>query len=233
MKKKILIVLTIAFSLLSQTQKVLAQEAAQSTTPNASEQLLAQISVTQNAIQQVLAKLNNERLQRKNGKYSTPDFDAKAAEFNARAEMALIQFEKETSQIFEEANYYIQRLEEINNIKGYTESQKSSMIKEWTGVSQVSFNNLTVRYRRALYKLYLLDSPVWMSDEDLKFLKTKSLQDYQSISFSISYNGDRLLSNLDFVFRFTSDEEFFKKILDSEDSYKLSNILDYYEIHLY
>ncbi|HPI40093.1 MAG TPA: hypothetical protein PLJ21_04770 [Pseudobdellovibrionaceae bacterium] len=153
MKKKILIVLTIAFSLLSQTQKVLAQEVARKQL-----ELEAQISVTQNVISQIIVNLQNAVTERKSN-LSSPDYIMKATVFNEKVESALLEYEKVFATILAEANLEIQKIWELKTDPNYSYSQRKALIEERMKTAKQIMIYLSNKRDIALQKLYLLDTP--------------------------------------------------------------------------
>ncbi len=116
--------------------------------------LASQISVTRDAIQQVLAKMRNAPEQQVG---SNPDFVAKANAFNADAERAMQKFEARLTEILKQATFYTDRLSAIKNSSAYSSSQKDALLRDQINVVKAVFTDLSAEYQKALLDLYTLD----------------------------------------------------------------------------
>jgi hypothetical protein len=119
--------------------------------------LSAQVQVTHDSLQQVLAKMRNAPMQT-SGDFSNPDFVAKAQAFNAKVEEAMIQFEKELKDpILKQAAFYVDRLNAIQNSQVYSAEQKKAVLADQIRITKITFKGLSEKYAEAIYKLYTTD----------------------------------------------------------------------------
>ncbi len=121
------------------------------------ETIAAQIRVTHNSLQQVLAKMRNTPTE--SSQFTHPDFVFAAKLFNARAERAMIHFEDSLKTIINHIDFYEKRIEAIRKSSNYSVSQRDEIIRNQLSVLKVEFEKYSRDYQDALIKLITLDLP--------------------------------------------------------------------------
>lgn len=140
-------------TLLLATQTALAGEIGDKT-----DALSAQLRVTSDSLQQVLAKMRNAPGIQEI--YAHPDFVAAANRFNALAEAAMIRFESTLkNDILSQIPEVLNRLESIKASPAYNADQRSALLVQQYKIAQNLMLDLEKKYRHAIYQLYTLDLP--------------------------------------------------------------------------
>lgn len=120
--------------------------------------LVAQIGVTHDAVEQVLAKMRNTPLDQ--NEFTHPDFIAKMSGFNEKVEKAMVEFEATLkNDILKKARFWMTRLENIQKSTSYSEDQKKLLIQDQYRQAQVGFLDLSRKYQAAIYKVLSLEFP--------------------------------------------------------------------------
>lgn len=110
----------------------------------------AQVEITRDTLQQVLAQMKNAPGTMDT--FSNPDFVEAAARVNARAERAMIKFEKTLKDdILPKVNFFINRLNSIKN--AYVGDQQTALLKDQTEGFEQEMINLSGKYKDAIYDL--------------------------------------------------------------------------------
>lgn len=124
-----------------------------------SDTLAAQVRVTHDALQQVLAKMRNAPNEQAGG-FSNPDFIAKAEEFNRRVEAAMVRFEATLKNtILKQASFYVDRLNAIQSSTAYSRDQKQALFQDQVNLALAILDGLSKKYAGAIYELYTLGLP--------------------------------------------------------------------------
>lgn len=123
-------------------------------TAGQSQVLAAQVNVTRDALQQVLAKLKSTGDHLDDG-MAHADFLAKSRIFSDRVNAAMTTFENTMStRILKLASVWVDRMQKIEASPAYSAEQKRMVLRDQYAQAKVQFEELSVEYQRALAELY-------------------------------------------------------------------------------
>lgn len=130
-----------------------------SPTAGQSQELAAQVNVTRDALQQVLAKLKSTGEHLDDG-MAHADFLAKSRVFGDRVNAAMTAFESTMStRILKMAAVWVDRIQKIQASPAYSAEQKAEVLRNQYAQAQAQFEELTPEYQRAIAELYLAALP--------------------------------------------------------------------------
>lgn len=187
--------------------------AATGPTADQGEALSAQVQVTRDALQQVMAKLRASGEQLDDG-MAHPDFLAKSRIFGDRVNQAMATFETTMhEQVLKPASVWVERMKKIQASPAYTYDQKVTILKDQYTQAQSQFADLSKLYQYALGQLYRTVMP----SLNFKYLganvSTKFCSDanvFKKVFNAIAWGDNtfkRCTTEIEFRFRLSVEEK--------------------------